>query len=95
MRVCVMLPRAGFVIFSYVIDTQVMFQVAVFVLAIVATEWAGIAAFLPVGLDESDTEECALEDLTDAQKAALSAMAAAFNESCANQATVLLGWTHR
>ena len=39
--------------------------------------------------------ECALEDLTDAQKAALSAMAAAFNESCVNQATVLLGWTHR
>jgi hypothetical protein len=81
-----LLSRVGFVIFGYVIDTQAMFSVAVFIVGIVATEWASIASTL--GIDEyrsasaSNAEECAPNDLTDAQEAALSTMAAAFNHTC-------------
>ena len=43
-----LLSRVGFVIFGYVIDTQAMFSVAVFIVGIVATEWASIASTLGI-----------------------------------------------
>jgi hypothetical protein len=84
----VLLPRAGFVIFNYVIDTHALFSIAVFVFGIVVTEWASIASTLGVAdylAARFGTEECAVEDdLTDAQAAALSTMAAAFNQTCSD-----------
>ena len=43
-----LLSRVGFVIFGYAIDTQAMFSVAVFIVGIVATEWASIASTLGI-----------------------------------------------
>jgi hypothetical protein len=76
------LRLVGFAIFSYVVDTHMLFSSSVFVLGIVVTEWASIASYARSLASESDAELCAAEDLTQAQEAALRAMADAFNGSC-------------
>jgi|EP01046_Picozoa_sp_COSAG06_P036865 hypothetical protein len=81
-----MICLAGFVIFSYVIGTHTLFSMSVFLLGIVATEWSSIASYIRSLASESVAERC--EVLTEAQEAALRAMAEAFNGSCSFTARV-------